>query len=114
MAELFELENRQQGFYAFVELVLGEFANFGRQANVGLDCIPGQHVVGLKNYAHVVGHALWRLCAAKYLDFTIGVRFNQAGHDTQQRSEEHTSELQSLMRISYAVFCLKKKQMKTA
>src|SRR3546814_7484707 len=28
------------------------------------------------------------------------------------RSEEHTSELQSLMRISYAVFCLKKKQKK--
>src|SRR3546814_4983291 len=28
------------------------------------------------------------------------------------RSEEHTSELQSLMRISYAVFCLKKKQHK--
>src|SRR3546814_6386546 len=31
----------------------------------------------------------------------------------QQRSEEHTSELQSLMRISYAVFCLKKKKRKT-
>src|SRR3546814_2141834 len=31
---------------------------------------------------------------------------------TGQRSEEHTSELQSLMRISYAVFCLKKKKMK--
>src|SRR3546814_9177618 len=29
---------------------------------------------------------------------------------TQHRSEEHTSELQSLMRISYAVFCLKKKK----
>src|SRR3546814_10601879 len=29
------------------------------------------------------------------------------------RSEEHTSELQSLMRISYAVFCLKKKKMNT-
>src|SRR3546814_14888762 len=28
-----------------------------------------------------------------------------------RRSEEHTSELQSLMRISYAVFCLKKKQL---
>src|SRR3546814_9777442 len=28
----------------------------------------------------------------------------------EHRSEEHTSELQSLMRISYAVFCLKKKQ----
>src|SRR3546814_7952609 len=30
------------------------------------------------------------------------------------RSEEHTSELQSLMRISYAVFCLKKKQVEKA
>src|SRR3546814_4492203 len=30
--------------------------------------------------------------------------------DHQERSEEHTSELQSLMRISYAVFCLKKKK----
>src|SRR3546814_2807314 len=33
--------------------------------------------------------------------------------DTWDRSEEHTSELQSLMRISYAVFCLKKKKQKT-
>src|SRR3546814_5840421 len=31
---------------------------------------------------------------------------------TRLRSEEHTSELQSLMRISYAVFCLKKKKKK--
>src|SRR3546814_6720321 len=31
----------------------------------------------------------------------------------EQRSEEHTSELQSLMRISYAVFCLKKKTSNT-
>src|SRR3546814_7331793 len=31
----------------------------------------------------------------------------------ESRSEEHTSELQSLMRISYAVFCLKKKTNKT-
>src|SRR3546814_5414982 len=31
---------------------------------------------------------------------------------TARRSEEHTSELQSLMRISYAVFCLKKKKCK--
>src|SRR3546814_2300874 len=31
----------------------------------------------------------------------------------ETRSEEHTSELQSLMRISYAVFCLKKKNKKT-
>src|SRR3546814_7306620 len=32
--------------------------------------------------------------------------------ETPRRSEEHTSELQSLMRISYAVFCLKKKKNK--
>src|SRR3546814_3112628 len=35
--------------------------------------------------------------------------YNQSVH----RSEEHTSELQSLMRISYAVFCLNKKTIKT-
>src|SRR3546814_3053847 len=34
----------------------------------------------------------------------------QQRHLVQLRSEEHTSELQSLMRISYAVFCLKKKK----
>src|SRR3546814_6491482 len=34
----------------------------------------------------------------------FGIRFSRS------RSEEHTSELQSLMRISYAVFCLKKKK----
>src|SRR3546814_4448056 len=33
-----------------------------------------------------------------------------ANGSTNLRSEEHTSELQSLMRISYAVFCLKKKK----
>src|SRR3546814_9512686 len=33
--------------------------------------------------------------------------------ERQRRSEEHTSELQSLMRISYAVFCLKKKKKNT-
>src|SRR3546814_5130768 len=36
----------------------------------------------------------------------------QRADDQAQRSEEHTSELQSLMRISYAVFCLKKKREK--
>src|SRR3546814_2353979 len=36
-------------------------------------------------------------------------RGEMAPHSDVDRSEEHTSELQSLMRISYAVFCLKKK-----
>src|SRR3546814_5634894 len=45
-----------------------------------------------------------------------GYRAGPAGEfrlgGTDRRSEEHTSELQSLMRISYAVFCLKKKKKK--
>src|SRR3546814_5268745 len=36
-------------------------------------------------------------------------RLRQQRVEPRERSEEHTSELQSLMRISYAVFCLKKK-----
>src|SRR3546814_9414814 len=39
------------------------------------------------------------------LDWLVGAYYSN-------RSEEHTSELQSLMRISYAVFCLKKKKNK--
>src|SRR3546814_5610768 len=37
-------------------------------------------------------------------------RKDMVGGDTRTRSEEHTSEIKSLMRISYAVFCLKKKK----
>src|SRR3546814_9120827 len=40
------------------------------------------------------------------------VRKSQCARRLSVRSEEHTSELQSLMRISYAVFCLKKKNNK--
>src|SRR3546814_7581739 len=42
------------------------------------------------------------------------LRVLQAAGYTVHRSEEHTSELQSLMRISYAVFCLKKKTKNTS
>src|SRR3546814_8715667 len=44
--------------------------------------------------------SLWSQCAVA----------PRACKNSGQRSEEHTSELQSLMRISYAVFCLKKKK----
>src|SRR3546814_3857021 len=43
----------------------------------------------------------------------VGVPGEGVEHDVVERSEEHTSELQSLMRISYAVFCLKKKNSNT-
>src|SRR3546814_9734298 len=42
--------------------------------------------------------------------FGLQLRLDLAGTLIGKRSEEHTSELQSLMRISYAVFCLKKKK----
>src|SRR3546814_1654177 len=67
----------------------------------------GTHVAGfrrgltrtLKNYAEKSG-----LLKNSKVEIT--------GDDFRERSEEHTSELQSLMRISYAVFCLKKKKTK--
>src|SRR3546814_2508224 len=45
-----------------------------------------------------------------FLNSGVRLFLTDARHE---RSEEHTSELQSLMRISYAVFCLKKKTPKT-
>src|SRR3546814_15246185 len=52
--------------------------------------------------------------AAHGLRATASTMLNESGlwnpDAIERRSEEHTSELQSLMRISYAVFCLKKKK----
>src|SRR3546814_2480374 len=48
-------------------------------------------------------------CGGHLQAAALGALAHLAQHVAQVRSEEHTSELQSLMRISYAVFCLKKK-----
>src|SRR3546814_6385248 len=48
------------------------------------------------------------LCLDPDHQFPGQAHIEQRGHAVGIRSEEHTSELQSLMRISYAVFCLKK------
>src|SRR3546814_17327698 len=48
---------------------------------------------------------------AEASEIPVGAVFRR--QDYLDRSEEHTSELQSLMRISYAVFCLKKKKKHT-
>src|SRR3546814_11827477 len=61
------------------------------------------------------GLARWLACRVR-LHARLGYRCRRAGpraadgQGRRARSEEHTSELQSLMRISYAVFCLKKKK----
>src|SRR3546814_7536038 len=59
----------------------------------------------------VLDHAQAKL-ARKGCDWIVAndVSGDVMGGRDNTRSEEHTSELQSLMRISYAVFCLKKKQ----
>src|SRR3546814_2019035 len=48
--------------------------------------------------------------SVKVTDTMTIERYSHVMHLVSNRSEEHTSELQSLMRISYAVFCLKKKK----
>src|SRR3546814_7901044 len=55
------------------------------------------------------GHGLLRIAIAAKYRRQRGKWQPGHGGKTAQRSEEHTSELQSLMSISYAVFCLKKK-----
>src|SRR3546814_2469497 len=51
----------------------------------------------------------WTPATFNHSGVTVG-GCNTCHNGTTARSEEHTSELQSLMRISYAVFCLKKKK----
>src|SRR3546814_1582510 len=55
-----------------------------------------------------------RSLGAAQMEFGLDYRTKkrEIDHTYYERSEEHTSELQSLMRISYAVFCLKKKKKK--
>src|SRR3546814_2311020 len=76
--------------------------------------------------AHKIAHCFKTGFARFPADAVVAMRGEQVrlidGHNRRvpvpgigaehRRSEEHTSELQSLMRISYAVFCLKKKQIK--
>src|SRR3546814_7250963 len=67
-----------------------------------------------------LGHGIGRTCRARILRISSVLQaavpltrmpdpYHEAARTLAPRSEEHTSELQSLMRISYAVFCLKKK-----
>src|SRR3546814_8889296 len=85
------------GWRQFLDLLgagNGSGAKHGRQQHAA----NGIHLVesfALKGYCGNVGKASWSRCAGSVI--------------VASRSEEHTSELQSLMRISYAVFCLKKK-----
>src|SRR3546814_8216272 len=74
--------------------------------------IPKPVIAAVNGFAIGGGHVFHVICdvtiAAEHAQFgQVGPR---VGSFDAGRSEEHTSELQSLMRISYAVFCLKKKK----
>src|SRR3546814_8392584 len=80
-----------------------------------------EHVAGLETGAladlEVVEIMPWRDLDRARAQFGIGMFVGDhleaaAGDRLEDRSEEHTSELQSLMRITYAVFCLKNKNKK--
>src|SRR3546814_1041701 len=77
----------------------GELLEPGRRRPAGL---PDQHPAGAVLHAGHQPHRGPR-------PYRAVRRLRHARH-RPDRSEEHTSELQSLMRISYAVFCLKKKK----
>src|SRR3546814_6770299 len=91
----------------------------GLEAQAGVDCAQ-QRMQPLQRVARgcthrltrEIGDRLVRRCERRGAE--INCRRQRLRHPFHQpgsgRSEEHTSELQSLMRISYAVFCLKKKK----
>src|SRR3546814_6834319 len=69
-------------------------------------------IEGLKEIIAVIGAARPRIPKSSQSGKAL-LNFYEARAKQELRSEEHTSELQSLMRISYAVFCLKKKTTQT-
>src|SRR3546814_10727912 len=76
---------------------------------------PVGALILLRRYPQVLGLAtvLFFSQLAHYVLNSVFVLYADYRYQWGPRSEEHTSELQSLMRISYAVFCLKKKKTNT-
>src|SRR3546814_9488756 len=80
---------------------------------------PDGRAPGREIELHLTGHMerfAWSFNGRKFMDaeplrlnYGERMRITLVNDTMMTRSEEHTSELQSLMRISYAVFCLKKK-----
>src|SRR3546814_3666844 len=82
-------------------------AAYGKEAvNAGVGALAGG-VAG--KAAGAINRTLAKSNAASAAG-GVAARAVEEGTSITVRSEEHTSELQSLMRISYAVFCLKKKK----
>src|SRR3546814_3238192 len=87
------------------------FAHFGEAADIILERLQVGFGLAAQADHRKDGDAIAELRGIKVgVIGTDHARLLERAHAAEARSEEHTSELQSLMRISYAVFCLKKKK----
>src|SRR3546814_8794336 len=89
------------------------FKDTGAFALCGFHATVDRQIVFEKSVEPIsrgLGNVLEQLAGKAFIALGREVHFGSpAGQPLADRSEEHTSELQSLMRTSYAVFCLKKK-----
>src|SRR3546814_965819 len=90
---------------------LGDFTRF-----VMLCATRAGQLINREDMARAIGadtktiQAWLGILESSYIIYLLQPWYNNMNKRIVKRSEEHTSELQSLMRISYAVFCLKKKK----
>src|SRR3546814_3082994 len=98
---------------AYPELtVRGHVLTIGAGTGSEFSVLPAQNATG--NWVKVTQRVPVRIAFDEKpsRDMIAGLSADVRVFTGDGRSEEHTSELQSLMRISYAVFCLKKKKIK--
>src|SRR3546814_5401212 len=100
-ASLDHISGGRAGWNVVTSVNEAEGLNFGKAGHYGHD----ERYARADEFVDVV-KGLW-----DSWDDDAFIHDRENGHffDPEARSEEHTSELQSLLRISYAVFCLKKK-----
>src|SRR3546814_3829283 len=110
---IYEIDRADEEFEAFLLEVLSDYQiSIPELGTVHAQSIP--LVVLTSNGTRELSDALRRRCLYHFVDYpTEDKEARILTTRLPQRSEEHTSELQSLMRISYAVFCLKKKKTAT-
>src|SRR3546814_5776210 len=96
-------------FLDFVHDISLERISPDPELNADIRALPGRRLIFTNGDAAYASRVLERLDLVDAFEFIHDIHACQYV-PKPDRSEEHTSELQSLMRISYAVFCLKKKK----
>src|SRR3546814_10255046 len=92
----------RSNIYHYLSAIQGYWGNTSQQLHYTRLCLDAALKSGDPD-------AIANACLSMGVSYLYRHRKDPAQHKLLDRSEEHTSELQSLMRISYAVFCLKKK-----